>query len=188
MKSVAKIPSCQTQIDALGAQLIAVSSNSGKNTVSPMSFDDCIWSSMLNVAQGEIGRSGISIEAGSERRLRHAIGIESSLPSRLQCVADNEIHGSPLHGTYDLDLPSDSEGSESNQGPAFRQRASLPSSSILPSSISREIPTPQVDGNDPLCHVVQVQELAGMSLMTSFQPDLKLLSASDVSLQSGQII
>lgn len=116
-----------------------------------------------------------NVEAVSERRLQHVTGVNPSLITRLQRTADNEMNCSLLDGTYDLDLPGDPERSESNQGPALQQRATLPISTVFPpSSSAAEIPTPQVDHDDPLCRVVQVEEFAGMSLMTSFQPDLKL--------------
>ncbi|KAG1854004.1 hypothetical protein F4604DRAFT_1932969 [Suillus subluteus] len=223
---LAKIPSCQTQVNALGAQPAAVSSTSGEDAgeIERTSTQDNapqeMWSKdntttpapapapapapesapapaptllttmtttsaattttamtmmpTLTTAPMATLLHHCNVKAGSEHRLQHGMGVDSSFPSRRQCAGDNEMDGSPLYGAYDLDLPGDSEGSESNQEPALQQRATLPSSSIFSSGISTEIPILQVDGDDPLCHVVQVLELAGMSLMTSFQPDLKL--------------
>jgi hypothetical protein len=39
---------------------------------------------------------------------------------------------------------------------------------------SARIPDVQVDSNDPLCHLIDIEEFKGFSLMTKFQPDLKV--------------
>ncbi|KAJ8593127.1 hypothetical protein M405DRAFT_859203 [Rhizopogon salebrosus TDB-379] len=39
---------------------------------------------------------------------------------------------------------------------------------------STEVPGLQVDGNDPLCHLIDIEEFQGMSLLTRFQSYLKV--------------
>ncbi|KAG2062864.1 hypothetical protein BDR04DRAFT_1164541 [Suillus decipiens] len=119
-----------------------------------------------------------NVETESNSPLQHGTGVENS-PSRPQCADNNESDGSAIYG---LNLPGDSEGSESNQGSAILQRAALPNQSVLPSGISTEIQISQVDGDDPLCRIIQVQELEGMCLLTSFQPDLKLFDTSLITI------
>ncbi|KAG1724412.1 hypothetical protein EDB19DRAFT_1834180 [Suillus lakei] len=88
--------------------------------------------------------------------------IVSDIPSQPQCTAGSMDDSPAPYSPYTLVVSGDSEGSESNQGLVLRQHATLPSSSSGQLGPSAELPA------------LQVQELEGMSLMISFQPDLKL--------------
>ncbi|KAG2063267.1 hypothetical protein BDR04DRAFT_1164009 [Suillus decipiens] len=194
-----KIPSCQTQVKTPDAQPAAgkMERTSAQDDVTEeMHSKDCLTArgsapalpgmtaettvatavAAIPVLTAFTTTPGTSllrhsnVEAESDRSLQHGTGIENS-PSRPQCAANNDSDGSAIYGS---NLPGDTERSESNQGPTIRQHAALQNQSVLPSSTSTENQIPQVDVDDPLCHVIQVQELEGMSLMTSFQPDLKL--------------
>jgi hypothetical protein len=115
------------------------------------------------------GLRGSDVEGVPGCPLQCGIGVDSGLSSPSQCVDNNGMDSSTPSRTNQFDISGDTTRSTPNRS-AIHQH---PKSPHLP-GLTMDIPMVEVNRDDLLCRVIQVEELAGMSLMTSFQPDLKL--------------
>jgi len=77
--------------------------------------------------------------------------------------------------TIATDTSSHSASALSAQCHVLRFPVNADQDNLSPLSMaSTRIPDLQVNSNDPLCHLIDVEEFKGLSLMTKFQPDLKV--------------